>query len=177
MKLSPFDEENLRLLANPELLDLYLQQIQHRAATAYARIQLDRAFLAGNAEQLRKPEKYEQLQEQVEECRRLELEAACRFSDACRVILTEQQLTWSEEWEAQSRDFFTAKATLEYACAAINDAAAAASEALGKNDKGDLRYWGEEGDRRLARFDSLRRTFYQQRVLAAPPPPSEESQI
>lgn len=155
--IPPIDLQILPRLADPNLADLYLQHQECRASSAYADVVVTCAFYDQNPGTLAKAKELDA------ECSRLEVEALHRFNNECAISAPPEQ-----PWDAFC-DLAHDKAALENACAAMSDAATAAREAGIKNDLPAVRYWRAEIDRRKARFDSLRRTFYQRRVLSCPP--------
>jgi hypothetical protein len=150
------DELTYKLANNPELTDLYLQHQECRANSARAEL------LAECAAQLDGAATLAQANEARSTCASEEAAAAARLRNATRGSLPRP--AGADEWQSLAHD----RATLEYACAALCDAAAAAGEAARASDTSSLRYWREESERRRERFDTLRRRFYQQRVLSGP---------
>ncbi len=148
---------------NPELIDLYVQREECRAESARAQFLCECAAFDGD------PAALETAKQFKARCKQLEHEADAQFARMREATpFRPVPAGPSEEWYAFG-DLLHAKKALGYACAALNDAAAAAAEAIAQHDGTALQYWREEMDRRYARFGRLRRTFYQERVLKAPP--------
>ncbi|MGI9089187.1 MAG: hypothetical protein ACR2HH_15850 [Chthoniobacterales bacterium] len=150
------------LLANPHVVDLYLQNLEFKAKKAEANL----LFCCAHYENRNQPEAVRRADEQLTVSLGGATESFAALSAAYR-DLPNLLLHHYDSRSPELIDILDKRSELEAACAAMEDAAIAACRAAEKQDLPLMYDWRDQMVARAARFNALRSEFYRQRVLLA----------